>query len=267
MALAVVLGRPHPDPPLGWPDPRPGVRICPLGPRRAGERRWRRRWGLARSFGRLRCGSLAAALAAGWIPRPGCAASAWLRAGAQDLPVGLQEEDGRIPGARSPTNPSSRDRIRCLHGRIRFSLTGSSCLESGSTTPSLVRRDVHGCAAGAPPSQAARSDGRIDDPAFHRVDDVSMAHGSHNVATAASVGVPGESIVWYILCQHRHHWCRVPHFRGVAEALLLVARDLARPHAARCLRISCRQGCLRRRTKRRRCGRTSSGDFTSSPTR
>jgi hypothetical protein len=135
MVPAIVLGRPHPDPPLGWPNPRPGVRICPLGPQRAGERRWRRRRGLARSFGWLRCGSLAAALAAGRIPRPGRAASAWLRAGAQDLPVGLQEEDGRIPGARSPTNPSSRDQIHCLHGRIRFSLTGSSCLESGSTTP------------------------------------------------------------------------------------------------------------------------------------
>jgi hypothetical protein len=135
MVPAIVLGRPHPDPPLGWPNPRPGVRICPLGPRRAGERRWRRRRGLARSFGWLRCGSLVAALAAGRIPRPGRAASAWLRAGAQDLPVGLQEEDDRIPGARSPTNPSSRDQIHCLHGRIRFSLTGSSCLKSGSTTP------------------------------------------------------------------------------------------------------------------------------------
>jgi hypothetical protein len=91
-----------------------GVQICPLGPRRAGERRWRRQRGLARSFGGLRCGSLVAALAAGRIPRPGHAASAWLQAGAQDLPVGLQEEDGRIPGARSPPNLSSRDHIRCL---------------------------------------------------------------------------------------------------------------------------------------------------------
>jgi hypothetical protein len=112
-----------------------GVRICPLRPRCAGERRWRRRRGLARSFGGLRCGSLAAALAAGRTPRPGRAASAWLRAGVQGLPVGLQEEDGRIPGARSPPNPSFRDRICCLHGQIRFSLTGSSRLEGGSTTP------------------------------------------------------------------------------------------------------------------------------------
>jgi hypothetical protein len=68
-------------------------------------------------------------------PCPGRAASVWLRAGAQGLPVRLQEEDGPIPGAHSPLNPSSRDRIRCLHGRIRFSLTGSSRLEGGSTTP------------------------------------------------------------------------------------------------------------------------------------
>jgi hypothetical protein len=159
MAPAVVPGRPHLDSPLRWPDRALGVRICPLGPRRAGECRWRRWRGLARSFGGLRCGSLAAALAAGRILHPGRVASAWLRAWAQDLPVGLQEKDGWIPGARSPPNPSSRDRIRCLHGRIRFSLTGSSRLEGGSTTPSPVRRDVHGCAAGAPPSQAARSDG------------------------------------------------------------------------------------------------------------
>jgi hypothetical protein len=45
-----------------------GVRICPLGPRCAGERRWRQWRGLTRSFGWLRCGSLAAAVAAGRTP-------------------------------------------------------------------------------------------------------------------------------------------------------------------------------------------------------
>jgi hypothetical protein len=252
MASAVVPGRLIRIRPWGGRIRALGLRICPLGPRRVGERHWRRWRGLARSFGGLRCGSLAAALAAGRIPRPGRAASAWLRAGAQDLPVGLQEEDGRIPGARSPPNPSSRDRICCLHGRIRFSLTGSSCLEGGSTTPQV--RFVVLCMA-APPAPHLLKRIRQPDrrPGLSTASTiVSMAHECHNAATAASVGVPGESIVWYILCQHRHHRCRVPRFGGDAEALLLVAIDLARPHAARCLRISCRRGCLRRRTKRRR---------------
>jgi hypothetical protein len=149
-----------------------GVRICPLGPRCAGERRWRRRLGLPRSFGGLRCGSLAAALAAGRTPRPGRAASAWLRAGAQGLPVGLQEEDGRIPGTRSPPNPSSRDQIRCLHGQIRFSLTGSSRLEGGSTTPQV--RFVVTCMVAPPaPHLFKRRDPTTISTArvFHRVYD------------------------------------------------------------------------------------------------
>jgi hypothetical protein len=158
-----------------------------------------------------------------------------------------------IPGVRSPPNPSSHDRIRCLHDQIRFSLTGSSRIEGGSTTPksgsswcAWLRRRRPTFSSGA----IRRPDRRPGLSTAFTV--VSMAHGSHNAATAASVGVPGESIVWYILCQHWHHWCRVPRFGGVAEALLLVARDLARPHAAstpdvggstsRCLRISCRRG-------------------------
>jgi hypothetical protein len=94
----------------------------------------------------------------------------------------------RIPGARSPPNLSSRDRIRCLHGRIRFSLTGSSRFEGGSIIPSLVRRGVHGCAAGAPTFSSVtirRPDRR---PGFSTASTtVSMAHGSHNAATTASV--------------------------------------------------------------------------------
>jgi hypothetical protein len=67
-------------------------------------------------------------------------------------------------------------------------------------------------------------------------------------------------VVSLVLEVFLRHYCS--SLGGVAEALLLVARGLARPHAAsipdaggstsRCLRISCRRGCLRRTTKRRR---------------
>jgi hypothetical protein len=255
MVPVVVPGRPHPDPPLGWPDLPPGASVCRRASLAAaggpGSQLWRA--AVREPGGGSR----------GWPdPRLGRAASAWLRARAQGLPVGLQEEDGRIQDTCSPPNPSSRDRICCLHGRIRFFLTGLAVLRVDQPPPSPVRRD-----AWLRRRRPTFSSGAIRRPdrqpglstAFTAV---SLAHGGRNAATAASVGVPGESIVWYILCQPRHHWCRVPRFGGVAEALLLVARDLARPHAAsipdaggstsRCLRISCRRGCLRRRTKRRR---------------
>jgi hypothetical protein len=64
---------------------------------------------------------------------------------------------------------SSRDRTRCLHGRIRFSLTGSSRLEGGSTTPN---RFVVMCMAAPPmPHLLKRRDptARSTARAFHHV--------------------------------------------------------------------------------------------------
>ena len=133
-------------------------------------------------------------------------------------PVGIREEDGRIPGARSPTNLSSRYRILLLHGRIQFSLTRSSHPEGGSTTP---KSGLSWCAwlrrRRPPPSQAAGSDGQIDGPGIPPRRRPSRWRTEVTPRRRRrALGVPDESFVWYNLCrlrQQRHHWCRVPRWR------------------------------------------------------
>ena len=83
------------------------------------------------------------------------------------------------PGARSSPNPSSRDRICRLHGRIWFSLTGSSRPEGGSTTP----KSGPSWCAWLRPHLLKRRDptARSTAWAFHRVDGrLGSARKSHH---------------------------------------------------------------------------------------